>query len=286
MMKKWMMGLTLAALIGVAGQAFAFGHTTILQENFKSGKAVGVIPYADGLKEAYLQTNVNSLLKDRAEALAKKAGGSPTVSYEITVNRPTLFSVLLKAAGNQTLYDGVNVDVAAGAELKPEDLLYVKSDEYLHYVGTKKFIFAENGIRIQNTADGPFDTVVPYNQIAPMINVAEGARLLTSYKLTKESKDKTLELKAGELVALFLDSNPATGLDWVLTDRSAAPGFKNLGHSFYLPMENKTSRGGTPGQTIMFFAFDKPGTYTVEAVYKRKMEKSPYDELNFHFNVK
>ena len=284
-MKKWIAGLALSALLGLQSQVLAFGHTTVLAQDFKSGKAGGSVPYVDGMKEDYLQKNVNSLLHTRAEELARKAGGNAVVSYTVTVNRPTLFSVVMKASGDRTVYDGMNIDVAAGAELEPKELLYTNTAEYQQYIGSRHYVFSEEGIAVQSAADGPFDKVVPYRSIVSMINVAGGARLLTSYKLTKESQDKTLSLRAGELIALYLDSNPASGMDWVLTDRSAAPGFRDLGHSFYMPMVNKTGRGGTPGQTIMFLAFDRPGTYTVEAVYKRRMEKSPYNELNFHFDV-
>jgi predicted secreted protein len=281
-MKQWWLAAALAACLGLSGQAFAFGHTTVVSESISGG----TIPYVDGMKEAYLQKNVNSLLKERGEALQRQAGKNARLSYEITVNRPSMFSVIFKAEGEKTIYSGITIDVAAGSELEEKDLLYTNTVPYQQMLQGKHFVYGENGFLVQRTENGPFDQVIPYQSVVKSINVAGGARLLTSYKLTRESADKTLELKAGELVALYLDANPTTGLDWTLVDKSKAAGFADLGHSFYLPMVNQTGTGGSPGQTILFFSFDKPGTYDVMAVYRRKMEKSPYDELTYHFIVK
>jgi predicted secreted protein len=281
-MNKWMALAVMTAFLGLSSQVQAFGHTTIVQDKVSGG----VLPYVDGLKESYLQKNVNSLLKEKGEALAKQAGKGARLSYEITVNRPSLFSVILKAEGDKTLYEGVTVDTAAGSELDEKDLLYTNTTAYQQYLQGKKYVFSEKGIRVQSAPGGAFDTVVPYPSLVRTINVAGGARLLTSYKLTKESADKTLELKPGELIALYLDSNPTTGLEWSLSDQSAAPGFADLGHSFYLPMVNRTNAGGSPGQTILFFTFEKPGNYDLRAVYARKMEKTPNSELMYHFIVK
>ena len=86
----------------------------------------GSVPYIDGLRETYLQNNVNGILRSRAEALQKKAGEGARLSYEITLNRPSLVSFVLKAEGQRTVYDGVTIDTEAGSVLDEKDLLYTK----------------------------------------------------------------------------------------------------------------------------------------------------------------
>lgn len=77
-------------------------------------------------------------------------------------------------------------------------------------------------------------------------------------------------MKPGELVALYLDANPSLGLEWTLTGADLGRGVVDMGHSFYLPMENPTGRGGSPGQTILFLTFSQPGNYEVTAFMERR----------------
>lgn len=89
-------------------------------------------------------------------------------------------------------------------------------------------------------------------------------------------------MKPGELVALYLDANPSLGLEWTLTGADLGRGVVDMGHSFYLPMENPTGRGGSPGQTILFLTFSQPGNYEVTALYGKKTAKTPFNELVYH----
>ena len=98
-MKK-LLTLFAAFLFCLPETVLAFGHTTVLQEHYADGNAEGVVPYVDGLKEQYLENNLNHVIKEKANALGKEAGGKAVLSYQITVNRPTLFSVILKAEGD------------------------------------------------------------------------------------------------------------------------------------------------------------------------------------------
>ena len=114
--------------------------------------------------------------------------------------------------------------------------------------------------------------------------MAEGARLLTSYKLTQDAADKTLVLHPGELVALYLDANPTTGNTWQLLDQSSQGGFANLGHSFYLPMVNESGQNGSPGSTILFLSFTQAGDYKIKAEYAKTLNL-PLKDIVFNFKV-
>lgn len=269
-LKKSAAALALGLSLALPLSAFAFGHTTLLRQDYSDGKAAGQVPFVDGLKEANLQANLNHLIKEKANALGKKAGGKAVLSYEVTMNRPTLFSIILKAEGDRTVYAGMNLDVTGGKVLEDQDLLYTNSTEYAQYIQGKNYVFAEEGIRVASQPEGPLDTTIPYTKLLKAINVAEGARLLTSYKLDSNGEDMTLDLKPGELVALYMDANPTSGNQWVMVDQSAQPGFVNLGHSFTLPLLNPTGQAGSPGVTILFAGFSQPGDYQIKAVYAKK----------------
>ena len=281
-LKKSAAALALGLSLALPLSAFAFGHTTLLRQDYSDGKAAGQVPFVDGLKEANLQANLNHLIKEKANALGKKAGGKAVLSYEVTMNRPTLFSIILKAEGDRTVYAGMNLDVTGGKVL---DLLYTNSTEYAQYIQGKNYVFAEEGIRVASQPEGPLDTTIPYTKLLKAINVAEGARLLTSYKLDSNGEDMTLDLKPGELVALYMDANPTSGNQWVMVDQSAQPGFVTLGHPFPLPLLSPTGQAGSPGVTILFAGFSQPGDYQIKAVYAKKMT-APLRERVFRFRVR
>ena len=46
-------------------------------------------------------------------------------------------------------------------------------------------------------------------------------------------------------------------------------GVVGIGNSFFLPINANPNVVGVPGNTIIFFSFDKPGTYKVNFEYKR-----------------
>jgi len=183
-----------ALLMWEAVTVFAFGHTTIVSEKV-SGHKTGVIPAVDGVDAQNLQSNINSILRTNADAVAKAAGGTPVLSYDITVNRPTIFSVVLKAVGNRIAYQGVNIDLTSGKEVLDKDLFYV-NDNYKSLIGNRSYVFGEDGILLEDSKYGPYDQSMPYAKLLKSINIADGARLVTSYKLTKEAEDKILNVKS------------------------------------------------------------------------------------------
>ncbi len=274
-----------ALLLSLSLEAFAFGHTTIVGEEISGGGRRGMIPTVDGLNALPLQKNINSILHSAANDLAKRAGGNATLSYDITLNRPTMFSVVLKAVGNSTVYQGVNIDNTTGKEVVSKDLFYL-NDNYNQVVGTQEYVFAETGLLRATDKYGPYNESIPYSSLLKSVNIAEGARYITSYKLTEGAENKTLLLRPGELVALYLSSNPTTGFDWQIANKDSIVGLVTMGNSFYLPSRNDTQMAGSPGTTILFFSFAQPGKYTLPLVYERAWEHNPLRSKNYHFIVK
>ena len=282
-MKKILLLCSLFLMMAVA-KAGAFGHTTILAD--KAGKNGRYqVPVVDGIDNKLLENNINHILKDRAEKAAKAAGGDATVSYKITMNRPTLFSVVFLAQGNQLVYDGVNIDTTTGKEAVTKDFFYTK-DNFKTQIGTSSYVFGEEGLLLSAGNYSPYDKEVPYSSLLPSINVAEGARFVTSYKLTEASEEKTLYLRAGEIVALYLQANPTTGFNWALADGSKAAGVVMIGNSFFLPNTVQQGMTGSPGTNISFFGFSQPGNYKLTFNYERSWVKDAIQSKNYYFVVK
>lgn len=265
-------------------QALAFGHTTVLGESVKSANRNGLVPVVDGLNNLPLQKNINGILKTAAEDLAKTAGGKAMLSYDITLNRPTVFSVVLKAVGTRTVYQGVNIDNTTGKIIDPRDFFYLNK-KYEEILGKKDYVYSEKGLLCTQGNFAPYTQFVPYSSLLEVVNIADGARIIPSYKLTEEAEEKTLSLGSGELVALYLAANPTTGYDWAIANADSLPGFVSMGHSFFLPSNSK-GMTGSPGTTIMFFSFAKAGNYTLVLNYERAWEHNPLRTKKYHFVVK
>ena len=278
-MKKTLALCALFCLL-FSANTLAYERTAVLDVPVKNGS----VPSVDGLSNAGLQANINSILKAKAESLAKEAGGSAQVSYDITMNQPTLFSVVIKAAGNKTIYAGVNIDNTSGKEADTSDFFYQK-DDFAKLIGTKPYVFTEDGLLLAETAGGPFTKKVPYSALMKNINIANSARFITTYKLTAEAQDKTLRLNKGEIVSLYLHSNPTTGYDWYIIDGAKQPGLVNLGHSFVMP-SNPRGMTGSPGTSILLFSFTQPGTYKLRIDYKRNWMPDYNMTNTYNFLVK
>lgn len=278
-MKKLLVFLTLCCLL-LAGEALAMGKTTVLEETVKNGQ----VPSVDGLNNAALQSNINGILKSKAAGLAKQAGGNAVVSYDVVLNRDSLFSVIMKAVGNKTLYAGINIDNTSGKEVEAGDFFYQKED-FKKLVGDTPFILAEDGLLLEEGANGPFVKKVPYTSLLKDFNLANSDRLFATYRLTAEAQDKTLRLARGEVVALYLHSNPTTGYDWYVVNGDQYPGFVNLGRSFVMP---NTTRGmtGAPGTTILVFSFNQAGSYKLRIDYKRNWLQDYSKTNTYNFSVK
>ena len=78
-----------------------------------------------GANNEVLQRSANSLLRNAVEDAADKVGKQGNVTYEVTLNRPSLVSVLLKAVNRgRSYYRAVNIDLTTGREFTLDDFFF------------------------------------------------------------------------------------------------------------------------------------------------------------------
>ncbi|MDD4721227.1 MAG: protease inhibitor I42 family protein [Acidaminococcaceae bacterium] len=275
--------LTLLLLLFTVN-AWAFGQSTIMENVLSNGKRQGTIPMIDGVHDINVQKSINELLNDAAEKLGKDAGGQVKLSYEVTLNRPTMLSVVLQASGDKTLYKGLNIDIISGKECNTKDFFYLK-DAFVKTLASRSYVFSEEGLLLSSGNGAAYSEKLPYTSILQYLNIASCARFMTGYKVTGASEGKTLHLQVGSLVSLYLPSNPSTGFDWYMSESNKPDGFVSMGSSLFIPINTRANVTGVPGNTILFFGFTKPGKYKLVFEYKRPWAQNADQAMTYDFFV-
>ena len=271
---KTLLGVFLAVSLLFCQVAFADQPTTVLTE-LKSGKQVTIeIPVIDGANDEVFQRSANHMLRNAAEDVADKVGKRGTVTYEVTLNRPSLVSILLKGTnGGRSYFRAVNIDLTTGREFTLDDFFFGGEErEKLLGKPAENVIFTEEGIAFSEKKGAGYTRKFSYEDLIPLARIGDIGRLLTVWKLTETSHDKILTLKKGDLFAFKLNTNPSTGYQWVHTV-SGGPvnGLNKIGSSFVIP---NSQQAGTPGTEIQFYAVRELGTYQFKLGYQRPWEKA------------
>lgn len=282
------LGILLCCLIlGLSTVAFAEQPTTVFSKVVATKNMQGEIPEIDGLRYTNLQKSVNGILNSKVKDLLAQVGGSGTVSYEVKLNRPSLVGILLKATnGGRTAYQAVNLDMTTGNEFSIRD--FVGEGNAVHEIlgAYEGVLFADNGIYTRTSSGAAYSNFVSYSKLFPLLRTGEAGRLLTVYGLTRAVEDKIVTVKAGELLALQLESNRTTGYSWFVEGNGYAGQFYELGRSYVLPGNAVNNRTGMPGLEIIVFGAQEPGEYKVNMEYKRAWEKgSGFDKFSFTVKV-
>lgn len=282
------LGILLCCLIlGLSTVAFAEQPTTVFSKVVATKNMQGEIPEIDGLRYTNLQKSVNGILNSKVKDLLAQVGGSGTVSYEVKLNRPILVGILLKATnGGRTAYQAVNLDMTTGNEFSIRD--FVGEGNAVHEIlgAYEGVLFADNGIYTRTSSGAAYSNFVSYSKLFPLLRTGEAGRLLTVYGLTRAVEDKVVTVKAGELLALQLESNRTTGYSWFVEGNGYAGQFYELGRSYVLPGNAANNRTGMPGLEIIVFGAQEPGEYKVNMEYKRAWEKgSGFDKFSFTVKV-
>ena len=282
------LGILLCCLIlGLSTVAFAEQPTTVFSKVVATKNMQGEIPEIDGLRYTNLQKSVNGILNSKVKDLLAQVGGSGTVSYEVKLNRPSLVGILLKATnGGHTAYQAVNLDMTTGNEFSIRD--FVGEGNAVHEIlgAYEGVLFADNGIYTRTSSGAAYSNFVSYSKLFPLLRTGEAGRLLTVYGLTRAVEDKVVTMKAGELLALQLESNRTTGYSWFVEGIGYAGQFYELGRSYVLPGNAANNRTGMPGLEIIVFGAQEPGEYKVNMEYKRAWEKgSGFDKFSFTVKV-
>ena len=273
-MKK-IAGVLLAASLLFCQSAFADQPTTVLTE-LKEGKRITVeMPVIDGANNEALQRSANSVLRNAVEDVTNKVGKQGTVSYEVTLNRPSLVSILVKGTnGGREVYRAVNLDLTTGREFALDDFFFSgEEQEKLLGKQTDNILFTEEGIAFSEKRGTAYTKKFAYQDILSLARIGDIGRLLKVWKLTENSDGKILTVNQGDLFAFKLNANPSTGFQWVNTvSGGPANGLYKTGSSFMIPNSQK-EQVGTPGIEFQFYAAKIPGTYQLQLSYQRPWEK-------------
>jgi len=193
----------------------------------------------------------------------------------VTLNRPSLVSILLKGSnGNRSYYRAVNIDLTSGREFSLDDFFFGGEErEKLLGKNPGSVLFTEEGVAFAEKEGAAFERKVSYQELLPLARIGDIGRLLTVWKLTEKSDGKTLAVKQGDLFAFKLGANPSTGFQWIHTVTGGAEnGLIKTGSSFVI-QHTQQAQVGTPGTEFQFYAAQAPGTYKLNLTYQRPWEK-------------
>ncbi|HAY60857.1 MAG: protease inhibitor I42 family protein [Acidaminococcaceae bacterium] len=273
---KHIASLLLSALLLIPGLALADQPTTVLTEVRNTKGATVHVPYIDGANDETMEKAANQLLNDVAEEMAGKAGRGGTVSYEVTLDRPSLVSVLLTAKnGGSAYHKAVNIDLTSGKEFGLDGFFF-DNDKRKGIVGakTENVLFTEDGVRVADHKGGSYDHFYSYGQLVPCVRIGDIGRLLRVWKLTENAAGKSITVQKGDLLAIKLSANPTTGMQWIRTIDGPADGLVGNGESFVIPRDTpRDSSGASSGTLIQFLGAMTPGTYTVRMSYQKPWDK-------------
>ncbi|MGI6263582.1 MAG: protease inhibitor I42 family protein [Succiniclasticum sp.] len=267
-MKK-IASMLLTGLLLFGATAFADQPTTVLTELRNTKGASVQVPYLDGTNDETLTQNANRVLASAAEDLAGRSG---TVTFTVTLNRPSLVSVLLTGQqGNRTTYRAVNIDLTTGKEFGL-DSFFFDNEKRQSIVGKKpgQVLFTEQGVRYGDN----FGSFVSYDKLVPCARIGDIGRLLRVWKVTENAGGKQLTVRRGDFIAAKLSADPTSGMQWVRTIDGPKDGLVGTGESFVIPHETpQGSTGASAGTLIQFLGAMTPGTYQVKMSYQKPWDK-------------
>lgn len=266
--------------------ALAAGEPTIIARAVTEKNLKGVIPEADGITNETFRTNINRVLRQKATALAQLTGQDAVVNYEVVLNRPTLFSIILTAENStKKLYQGVNIDVEAGAECT-SDTLFRDVKALKEKTAMNDFVLANGGLLGTATEYGAYTKFIAYSEILTHINISNAERFMKVHRLTNVAFGSEVTVQAGEPLGILLVANRSTGYTWKLGAASKAEGIIELGKAYVMSSAIAEGKTGTPGLDIVFVGALKPGIYNIRLEYARSWDKYPLDTGEFRLVVK
>ncbi len=272
---KRIAGVFLAAMLLLSRNVFADQPTTVLTELKEAKKIVVEVPVIDGANNETLQSSANGVLRSAVAEVSDKVGKQGKITYEVTLNRPSLVSVLLKGNnGSRSYFRAVNIDLTTGKEFTLDDFFF-GGEERIKLLGehADNVLFTEKGIALAEQKGAAYDRMFSYQDLVPLSRIGDIGRLMSVWKLTENCDGKILTIKQGDMFAFKLNANPSTGFQWTNTlTGGPANGIVKTGSSFMIPNARK-EQVGTPGIEFQFYAAKVPGTYQLKLSYQRPWEK-------------
>ncbi len=270
----------------MASTAFANGQITLLSRSINDKNITGVLPEVDGINDDNMRKSINEVLKTRAYELASEMPTASVVNFYQMLDKPSVFSVVLKAsAGERTLYKAVNIDLTTGKECLLGDFFRDKEGFELIVGGFEDVVFGDAGIYARSNKFGSYEKFIPYSKLLRCVDIGEAGRFLTVHKVTSAAAGAVLKIKAGELVAIKLDSNRSTGFSWEVSSDSKDAGVLEIGTSYIMPVSKDGNTIGKMGTDIIVIGTDETGSFPVKLNYRRQWEKYPLSSFQFELMV-
>lgn len=264
----------------------ANGQTTLLSRSVKEATCTGTIPEVDGITDDNLRKSINEVLRTRFQELSKALPGGCTITYYPLLNKASIFSVMLEATGEgKTLYQGVNIDITTGKECLSADFFRDKEGLSSALGNYEDFVFAEAGVYTRKDKYATYESFVPYAFLLQYVDIGEAGRFLSVYRLTNAAAGCVLRVKAGDLIAIKLDSNRSTGYVWQLAQTSKNEGLLEVGTSYVMAANAEKNSIGASGMDIIVLGCVKPGKYPIKFEYKKQWEKYAVSFLEFELVV-
>lgn len=284
---RYLIVTLLCLLMSCTAQAYQLN--TVLCEETTIGQAEAKLPVIDGSADEAAEKAANELLLKAAKNVARAVGNNGFVDYEVTLNRPSLLSVLMKAEnGRSFAYEAVNIDMSSGQPFGLHDFYMDNEATKSEFGKVKDVLFTEKGIAKQLKKEGEYDQLVSYIDLLPFMRIGEAGRLVKIARLTNKAEGKTVTLDHCGLVAFKLETNPQSGFTWNLAN---SPAYRNkvvkVGSSFIIPgyQDQKALEQRMP-QEILMVAMMEPGRYEVQLEFRRPWDRTSAKKKNFKVIVK
>lgn len=273
---KFLIMVMFLIMMLVSNVCFASSYNAVLQKEISGEGVKGYYPVLDGLMNEKIQKQINIELKRHVDNLVKAIGNKGDVSFTLKLDRPTLFSVLLKVNNNgKEIYDAINMDTVTGQECEAKDYFYL-NDKYYKTVGENaEFLLDEKGVSFRKDKSDlskGFSDFVKYTDFALSLNIVNVARYLPVVKITKQVKNNTVVVSEGDFIAIKLETDRSAGLNWSF-DSSDSSNVFEVGRSYLMSRIEKNDAIMKPDYDIVFIEAKKVGKYKVLFTYKHAWEK-------------
>lgn len=99
-----------------------------------------------------------------------------------------------------------------------------------------------------------------------------------------EADGQTIELDSGSTLVVTLESNPTTGYNWVISQKSNTPGLTLVSNQ-YQPAETGQKLVGSGGVQIFTFSAESSSSNTLALDYQREWEKKPIESFEVKISI-
>ncbi|MDZ7838539.1 MAG: protease inhibitor I42 family protein [Actinomycetota bacterium] len=99
-----------------------------------------------------------------------------------------------------------------------------------------------------------------------------------------EADGRTIELDSGSTLVVNLESNPTTGYNWVISQKSNTPGLTLISNQ-YQPAETGQELVGSGGVQVLTFKAESSSSNTLFLDYQREWEEEPIESFEVKISI-